>query len=111
VNGTGMLVWEVVFGSWVGWNERDKSLLRTMLDVQRRQAALLTHGAWTPLAARSDDAQVVGSRWERRGETLWALSNRRPEPFDGLVALDARSLRIELPPRGIAAVEPDGRVV
>ena len=38
LNGTGMLVWDVVFGIWVGWSERDKTLLRTMLDVQRRHA-------------------------------------------------------------------------
>ena len=37
-----------------------------------------THGEWTPLAARSDDLQVVGSRWERSGETLWALVEPRP---------------------------------
>ncbi len=110
LNGTGMLVWEVVFGVWVGWNERDKLLLRTMLDVQRRHTALLTRGVWTPLAARSDDLQVVGSRWDDRGETLWALSNRGQDPFDGVVSLDGRALRLELPPRGIAAVEPEGRV-
>ena len=67
LNGTGMLVWDVVFGVWVGWNERDRRLLRTMLDVQRRHAELLTHGEWTPLAARSDDLQVVGSRWRACG--------------------------------------------
>ncbi len=50
LNGAGMLVWDGVFGVWVGWNERDKGLLRAMLDVQRRHAALLTHGEWTPLA-------------------------------------------------------------
>jgi sulfatase modifying factor 1 len=111
LNGTGMLVWDVVFGVWVGWSERDKALLRTMLDVQRRHAGLLTHGDWTPLAARSDDLQVVGSRWEAAGETLWALSNRRDDPFDGGVSLDGHVLRLELPPCGIAAVEPDGRLV
>ncbi|MBA2332674.1 MAG: hypothetical protein H0V94_07800, partial [Actinobacteria bacterium] len=33
LNGVGMLVWENVFGVWVGWNERDKALLRAMLGV------------------------------------------------------------------------------
>ena len=27
LNGVGILVWENVFGAWVGWNERDKGLL------------------------------------------------------------------------------------
>src|SRR5262249_54239506 len=49
LNGAGMLVWESVFGAWVGWNERDKALLRSMLPVQRRYAELLATGEWTPL--------------------------------------------------------------
>ena len=83
LNGVGVLVWENVFGSWVGWNERDRGLLRGMVDVQRRWSHLLTHGDWTPLAARSDDLQVVGSSWRLGDEELWALANRADEPFDG----------------------------
>src|SRR5439155_3563712 len=83
LNGVGMLVWENVFGSWVGWNARDRSLLRAMLPVQRRYAGLLARGEWTPLAARSDDLQVVGSRWRDGETTLWALVNRADETFAG----------------------------
>jgi sulfatase modifying factor 1 len=107
LNGTGMLVWEVVFGAWVGWNERDKSLLRTMVDVQRRHAHFLTDAEWTPLAAHSDGLQVVGSRWSGEGEELWAFVNREDDAFDGAVG----RFDLALPPRGIAAVEPDGRVI
>ena len=35
VNGAGMLVWDAVFGAWVGWNARDASTLRRM----RRRSA------------------------------------------------------------------------
>jgi len=105
-----MLVWDVVFGVWVGWNARDRGLLRTMLDVQRRHAGLLTHGEWTPLAAHSADLQVVGSRWRDEG-TLWALSNLRSTPFTGVVDLDGATVDLSLPPRGLAAIEPDGTVV
>ncbi len=107
LNGTGMLVWDVVFGVWVGWNERDKSLLRTMVGVQRRHASLLTHGEWTPLAAHSDGLEVVGSRWVREGEELWTFVNRTRSLFDG----DVGPFRLAIPPRGLAAVEPGGRVV
>ena len=106
LNGVGMLVWENVFGSWVGWNERDKALLRGMLDVQRRHARLLTHGEWTPLAFRSDDVTVVGSRWRDGDEELWALANLRDEPFAGAF----EGLALELPPLGLAAVTADGVV-
>ena len=34
LNGTGMLVWDVVFGVWVGWNERDTRV------VNRRELML-----------------------------------------------------------------------
>ena len=37
-----MLVWDVVFGVWVGWNARDRELLRTMADVQRRHERTIT---------------------------------------------------------------------
>ncbi len=107
LNGVGMLVWENVFGSWVGWSERDRRTLRGMVDVQRRHAALLTHGEWTPLAARSEDLRVVGSRWRRGGEELWTLANRSDEPFDGPVSLDDRVVPLRLPPFGLAAVEAD----
>ena len=30
LNGVGMLVWDAVFGSWVGWNDRDRALLAAM---------------------------------------------------------------------------------
>jgi sulfatase modifying factor 1 len=108
LNGVGMLVWENVFGAWVGWNEHDRAMLRGMVAVQRRHAKLLTQGEWTPLAARSDDLTVVGSRWKRADEELWALVNRRDDPFAGEVSLAGRSIRIALPPRGAAAVTADG---
>ncbi len=98
LNGAGMLVWENVFGSWVGWNERDKALLRAMLPVQRRFAGLLATGVWTPLAAASPDTRVVASRWTDGETTLWALANRG-EAYAGPVG----ELQAELPAGGIAA--------
>ena len=47
MNGTGMLVWENVFGTWVGWSPRDRSLLRAMLPVQRRFQAWFTPKSMT----------------------------------------------------------------
>jgi sulfatase modifying factor 1 len=111
LNGTGMLVWEVVFGVWVGWNERDKGLLRTVLDVQRRNARLLTEGAWTPLAATSAGVEIVGSRWTLGDTTLWALVNRTHERFEGVAELDGVAVELDVPARGVAAREPDGRIV
>ncbi len=110
LNGVGMLVWDVVFGVWVGWNEHDRGLLRTMVDVQRRNAALLSRGEWTPLAGRSDRLEVVGSRWRDHDGELWALVNRSSEPFAGTVDLDGRRVDVRLPQHGVLAIEPDGSV-
>ena len=49
MNGTGMVVWDAVFGSWVGWNERDRSTLRRMRRGQHTLADVLLDGEWTPL--------------------------------------------------------------
>jgi Sulfatase-modifying factor enzyme 1 len=101
LNGVGILVWENVFGSWVGWNERDKALLRAMLPVQRRYADLLTTAEWTPLAANSDDTRVVASRWTNGETTLWAVANRSDDAYSG--PLNGAGFEATLPPRGIAA--------
>ncbi len=106
LNGVGLLVWENVFGAWVGWSDRDKELLRAMLSVQRWHADLLATGEWTPLAACSDDTRVVASRWTNGETTLWALANRG-EAFAGRVG----ELEVELPALGIAAFVNGEQVV
>jgi sulfatase-modifying factor enzyme 1 len=112
LNGTGMLVWESVFGAWVGWSARDRSLLRSLLAVQRAHAQLLTHGRWTPLAVRNVDGPptVVGSCWTDGETTLWTLANRAHEPFDGRVFLGDQEVEVRLPPRGVTAFVERGTV-
>ena len=111
LNGVGMLVWENVFGSWVGWSARDRAVLRGLTAVQRRHVRLLTHGDWTPLAASSDDLRVVGSCWRRGGDELWALANRTDEPFRGVVSLAGRPVHLALPACGFACASRDGVAV
>ncbi|MFI7672710.1 SUMF1/EgtB/PvdO family nonheme iron enzyme [Actinophytocola sp. NPDC049390] len=87
MNGTGMLVWDTVFGVWVGWNDRDKATLRRMLRVQRALTALFVGGEWTPLADASEEAIEAGvyaSRWaDSSGRTLWTLVNRGHHDYTG----------------------------
>jgi hypothetical protein len=111
LNGVGALVWENVFGSWVGWNTRDRATLRWMTALQRRHVELLTRGEWTPLAAHSDDLSVVGSCWRRKDAELWALANRSNAGFDGEVVLGERRMRIRVPALGLAAVTDEGVAV
>jgi formylglycine-generating enzyme required for sulfatase activity len=82
MNGAGMLVWENVFGSWVGWNARDRSLLRAMLPIQRRYADLFASGVWTPLV-ETQAPGVYASLWEQGSVRLWTLVNRSEEAVEG----------------------------
>jgi hypothetical protein len=82
MNGAGVLVWENVFGSWVGWCARDRSILRAMLPVQRRYQTLFTDGQWTPLIATSAP-DVYASEWTTPGWVLWTLINRSEAAVEG----------------------------
>jgi hypothetical protein len=118
LNGVGVMVWEVVFGAWVGWNERDAATLRRMLPVQRRLHRWLVDGEWTPLAV-NEQSGLVGSAFALDGVTLVTLANtsdrdlvHRPAPgggrwiglHDGGATGDARpAAAIAVPARGVAA--------
>ena len=86
MNGTGILLWDTVFGVWVGWNSRDEATLRRMLRVQRAAHDLLTEGEWAPLdggAAEAIAAGVYVSRWTKDGATLWTVVNRAGTDWTG----------------------------
>ena len=75
MNGCGVIVWENVFGSWVGWNPRDRAFLRSMLPVQRRFQKLFSAGEWTPLVETRAHG-IFASQWALDGLRLWTLVNR-----------------------------------
>lgn len=82
MNGSGMMVWENVFGSLVPWNPRDRSTLRAMLPIQRRYARLFDGEGWTPLIP-TQQRGVYASIWEANGVQLWTLVNRLWNPVSG----------------------------
>ncbi len=65
MNGSGMMVWENVFGNLVSWNARDRSLLRSMLPIQRRYVRLFTGEGWTPLVP-TEQPGVYASLWTEK---------------------------------------------
>ncbi|MHA7274683.1 SUMF1/EgtB/PvdO family nonheme iron enzyme [Arthrobacter sp. TMT4-20] len=109
LNGVGIMVWEVVFGAWVGWNDRDAATLRRMLPVQRGFHRWLVEGEWTPLTVV--DGPIVGSTFELDGVTLLLLANTSAADTEyrlagrGWLALHTGDTAdtITVPPRGIAA--------
>jgi hypothetical protein len=124
INGVGMVVWDAVFGSWVGWNERDASTLRHMVRVQRALADVLRAGEWTPLVDATPEALAAGvyaSRFRTPTLTLWTIINRGTVDFTGYVidarveggtaldvtaglALDGLGAEITVPARGVSGV-------
>ncbi|SDT26599.1 SUMF1/EgtB/PvdO family nonheme iron enzyme [Microlunatus soli] len=79
LNGIGVMVWEVVFGSWVGWNDRDALTLRRMSAAQRALHELLVEGDWTPLGGLDADAAergLYGSIFGTDDQALVAVINR-----------------------------------
>ncbi|GAA3220356.1 SUMF1/EgtB/PvdO family nonheme iron enzyme [Oerskovia jenensis] len=108
INGVGVMVWEVVFGVWVGWSERDAATLRRMVTVQRAAKNLLLDGEWTPLtdlAPEARDAGVHASLFSRDGVSLWTLVNRGEDDWTGPVLTAAPAGRfVDL--TGLATAAP-----
>lgn len=106
LNGVGVMVWEVVFGVWVGWSERDANTLRRLLTVTRAAQDFLLTGEWTPLAPLTNEAEAAGvyaSSWEKDGVTLFTLVNRGTTDWEGTVSDAVDSPTVVVPARGIAA--------
>jgi len=82
MNGSGVMVWENVFGSWVGWSPRDRSILRSMLPIQRRYSALFAGEGWTPLVP-VELPGVYASLWEDKEVRLWTVVNSSDQPREG----------------------------
>ena len=131
MNGVGVLIWDVVFGSHAAWSPRDLSIMRAMRRVQLGLGDHLVHGDWTPLpdalAIEATESGVFGSSYALDGTTLWTFVNRRTEPYRGpVLTVDAAGTwydlvagaqiaagdrpEIEIPARGIGGllhVSPD----
>jgi hypothetical protein len=85
MNGSGILVWENIFGQWLGWSERDKCIYRSTKTIQKYFADLFSGENWTPLAVVSPMSGVFISRWEKEGIILWTLINRNETDSEGIL--------------------------
>jgi formylglycine-generating enzyme required for sulfatase activity len=81
MNGSGMMIWENVFGTWVGWSARDRSILRSMLPIQRRYAQIFSGEQWTPWF-ETERANTFANLWEGEGLRLWTLVNRSDDKVE-----------------------------
>ncbi|MBB2986668.1 SUMF1/EgtB/PvdO family nonheme iron enzyme [Terracoccus luteus] len=122
LNGIGVMVWEVVFGVWVGWSDHDAGLLRRASLVQRRLADVLVEGEWTPLpdlGTSAAAAGVFGGEFAHDSGVFVPVVNRSDEDAvvtvpsrAGLVSHDVWSGRplgegdveVQVPARGLGGV-------
>lgn len=74
-NGSGTMIWENVFGQWVGWNEKDKSTLRQIVSIQRKYAGLFAGDKWNPFAGNTINENVYAGLWHNEHLKLWTLIN------------------------------------
>jgi hypothetical protein len=85
LNGIGIMVWEVVFGVWVGWNHADCESLRVLSRTFRALPDLAHSEDMEPLVDLGedvDDAGVVATRFRVPGAQLLCVANLRPEPVE-----------------------------
>jgi formylglycine-generating enzyme required for sulfatase activity len=90
MNGSGIMVWENVFGSWMPWSARDRWLLRSLLPIQRRFTRIFSGEGWTPLVT-IEQPGVYASLWEETSPN--PHSHFEPQN-DGAPPLPASGLRL-----------------
>lgn len=84
MNGSGMIIWDNIFGSANLYNERDKSILRLMAPVQRRYHAIFSGEGWVPLF-KINLPGVFASKWYNNTTTIWTLINSANKDQYGLL--------------------------
>ncbi|MDN5853001.1 MAG: formylglycine-generating enzyme family protein [Actinomycetia bacterium] len=109
LNGCGVLVWESVFGVWVGWSERDKAMLRAIRPVVDAYTPWLQSEHWTPLADHAG-GEVYASRWEHESSVLWTIVNRGEDMVGPWLCTDVAATHTwtELTSGRPLSVETDG---
>jgi formylglycine-generating enzyme required for sulfatase activity len=119
LNGSGMLIWENIFGVWNPWSEADKAAWRRLSPVLRRFADALRSETWEPMVGNSGP-EITVNRWSMDGADLYlfhAPSDPAPtcallgipmSAFGGEDALSGAELRSDQAPlstvNGLGAV-------
>jgi hypothetical protein len=79
INGSGIQVWENVFGSWNPWNAADRADLRRMNPIWQYFSDLYTSDDWKPYVP-TGNPDVLASLWENDQVKVWNIIINKPEP-------------------------------
>jgi formylglycine-generating enzyme required for sulfatase activity len=83
-NGSGMLVWENVFGCYNPWRAADRALWRRAVTILRPFAANFTSDGWDPFYPTRRGG-LFAHRWPGGGATLFTLRNTGAPAKDELL--------------------------
>jgi hypothetical protein len=78
INGSGIQVWENVFGSWNPWHAEDRADIRRMNPVWRFFYELYTDINWKPYVP-TERKDIFASFWESDRYKLWNIINTHTE--------------------------------
>lgn len=109
LNASGMTVWEVVYGSWIGWNAREMQMWKEMVTVFRSNKELLTDCDWEPLTKLNDVAENHGlyaSRFSKNSSSLITIINKSNSDYSGEIT---DGLTGFIPARGVGAIITDSK--
>jgi hypothetical protein len=81
-----MLIWENVFGSWVGWSEYEADLWRSLSEFLREHDQVLRHGDWQPLsvlASTAEEAKLYASEFSEGSQSVHLIINKSDKDYSG----------------------------
>jgi len=88
-NGSGLILWDNVFGAWNPYSREDRRLIAETAAIFDHYQDLLVHGDWLPLIP-TGVAGLDANRWNSDdGRGIVTLRNRTTERLDWRVPADA----------------------
>jgi formylglycine-generating enzyme required for sulfatase activity len=111
-NGSGLLLWDNVFGTWNPYSRDDRRLIAETGAIFDQYAELFAHGEWLPLIPTGVPG-LDANRWAREGRAIVTLRNRTGRRLVYRVPSDGAYVafwgeRHEVQGGDTVAVEPGG---
>ncbi len=98
-NGSGMMIWENIFGAYNPWRVRDRMLWSRAVRVLRTYQEYFVAGSWQPFYP-TDQPELFAHRWTHDGQALFTLVNHGEERSDAplltLSGLDSSAQAFDL---------------
>jgi len=79
-NGSGLIVWDNVFGTWNPYSRADRRLIAETGAVFDRYADVFVHGDWLPLVPTGTSG-LDANRWNAGSRAIVTLRNRTAAPL------------------------------